>query len=76
MIQCKNIESAISVKIIREFESFISRYPNPLGIIVYNSEKIKGNKFTPKARIWASTSKQNIKICNEKEIVQIIEDFF
>ncbi|KAF0559873.1 penicillin-binding protein [Gigaspora margarita] len=45
-------------------------------IIVYNSEKIKGNKFIPKARIWASTSKQNIKICNKKEIVQIIEDFF
>ncbi|KAF0388277.1 hypothetical protein F8M41_011066 [Gigaspora margarita] len=45
-------------------------------IIVYNSEKIKGNKFTPKARIWASTSKQNIKVCNKKEIVQVIEVFF
>ncbi|CAG8845524.1 18880_t:CDS:1, partial [Racocetra persica] len=25
---------------------------------------------------WASTSKQNIKICNEKEFVEIIKEFF
>ncbi|RIB06727.1 hypothetical protein C2G38_2046571 [Gigaspora rosea] len=70
LIQCKNIESAISIKIIREFESSVSRYPNSLGIIIYNSEKNKGNKFTPKAKIWVSTSKENIKVCNEKEIVE------
>ncbi|RIB01216.1 hypothetical protein C2G38_2231530 [Gigaspora rosea] len=76
LIQCKNIESAISVKIIREFESSVSRYPNSLGIIVYNSEKNKGNKLTPKAKIWVSTSKENIKVCNKKEIVEVIKKFF
>ncbi|RIB13241.1 hypothetical protein C2G38_2198383 [Gigaspora rosea] len=49
LIQCKNIESAISNK---------------------------RNKLTPKAKIWVSTSKENIKVCNEKEIVEVIKEFF
>ncbi|RIB22438.1 hypothetical protein C2G38_2033569 [Gigaspora rosea] len=76
LIQCKNIESAISVKIIREFESSVLRYPNFLGIIVYNSKKNKGNKLTPKAKIWVSTLKENIKVCNEKEKVEVIKELF
>ncbi|CAG8821524.1 14907_t:CDS:1, partial [Cetraspora pellucida] len=62
----------------RVFESAISRFsPDSLGIIVYNSKKLKEKKYaTVKAKLWAQTSKRNIKICDEEEFVNIIKDFY
>ncbi|CAG8745627.1 32345_t:CDS:2, partial [Racocetra persica] len=77
LIQCKNVETPINVHIVRVFESALSRFsPDSLGLIVYNSEKLDENFATPKAKNWATTSKKNIKICNEKEFVEIIKNFF
>ncbi|CAG8834874.1 19471_t:CDS:1, partial [Cetraspora pellucida] len=78
LIQCKNIETSISVQTVRVFESAISRFSSDsLGIIVYNSKKLKEKKYaTVKAKLWAQTSKRNIKICNEEEFVNIIKDFY
>ncbi|CAG8745385.1 22340_t:CDS:2, partial [Racocetra persica] len=77
LIQCKNVETPLTVQIVRIFESAISRFPSDsLGLIVYNSEKLNERFASHKASNWASTSKQNIKICNEKEFVGIIKEFF
>ncbi|CAG8743468.1 778_t:CDS:2, partial [Racocetra fulgida] len=77
LIQCKNMEMPITVQIVRMFESALSRFSSDsLGLIVYNSEKLNEKFATPKAKHWAYTSKKNIKICNEKEFVDIIKSFF
>ncbi|CAG8812850.1 35825_t:CDS:2, partial [Racocetra persica] len=77
LIQCKNVETPVTVHIVRVFESALSRFlPDSLGLIVYNSEKLVENFATPKVKNWALTSKKNIKICNEKEFVEIIKNFF
>ncbi|CAG8828280.1 31521_t:CDS:2, partial [Racocetra persica] len=78
LIQCKNVETPVNVHIVRVFESALSRFSSDsLGLIVYNSKKLDENFATPKAKNWATTtSKKNIKICNEKEFVEIIKNFF
>ncbi|CAG8558688.1 36692_t:CDS:2 [Racocetra persica] len=77
LIQCKNVETPINVHIVRVFESALSRFSSDsLRLIVYNSKKLEENFATSKAKDWAFTSKKNIKICNEKEFVEIIKNFF
>ncbi|CAG8479933.1 13824_t:CDS:2 [Racocetra persica] len=77
LIQYKNVETPVNVHIVRVFESALSRFSSDsLGLIVYNSEKLNENFATSKAKNWAFTSKKNIKICNEKEFVEIIKNFF
>ncbi|CAG8817250.1 1207_t:CDS:2, partial [Cetraspora pellucida] len=53
LVQCKNTEMPIPVQIVRVFESAISRFASDsLGIIMYNSEKLKekGKFATLKAK--------------------------
>ena len=76
MIQCKNVESPITVNNVKDFESSISRYSNPFGFIVYNEKKMKTkNCATQKANKWIASSEQFIKICSETEICNIIKEF-
>ena len=76
LIQCKNVESPITVNNVRDFESSISRYSNPFGFIVYNEKKMKTkNCATQKANKWIASSEQFIKICSETEICNIIKEF-
>ncbi|RIB10261.1 hypothetical protein C2G38_2206620 [Gigaspora rosea] len=75
LIQCKNIESAISVKIIREFESSVSRYPNSLGIIVYNSEKIKEISSHQKLKFGIKPEEKDYIITNYKADEFNLEEF-
>jgi hypothetical protein len=77
LIQCKKVEKAITVQIVKNFESSISRFSNPLGIIVYEKEHIKSNNFITKtANSWLINSDFQIKVCNETQVVKTIEEFF
>ena len=74
LIQCKNIESSITLHFVKNFESSISRFPKSLGIIVYNSERMKSEKYiTAKAKSWIETSNNDIFVCSEKEIINQIK---
>ncbi|CAG8759090.1 9916_t:CDS:1, partial [Cetraspora pellucida] len=75
LIQCKNVESPISVLDLRSFESSIDPFVGNdiLSIIVYNSKKLN-HPLTKDAKDWNITSRFNIKITNEREIVNCIKN--
>ena len=76
LIQCKNVESPITVNNVKDFESSISRYSNPFGFIIYNKKKMKTkNCATQKTNKWIASSEQFIKICSETKICNIIKEF-
>ncbi|CAG8669172.1 23641_t:CDS:2 [Gigaspora rosea] len=72
LIQVKNIENSIGAPELQKIESSFKRFGEQImGIIVYNSEKLK-NPLTRNANIWWKSCCPEIKIMNEKEIVNFL----
>ncbi|RIB06208.1 hypothetical protein C2G38_2217696 [Gigaspora rosea] len=74
LIQYKSVEKPIAVQTVRNFESSIQRFPNlSLGIIVCDSGKIKDEKYlTFNTSAWVKSSDLNLKVCDERFIVETI----
>ncbi|CAG8721174.1 29291_t:CDS:1 [Racocetra persica] len=75
LIQCKNWESPIGVRDLRDFEASIDPFigNNILSIMVYNSKKLN-HPLTKEAKVWNQTSRFDIKFTNEREIVNCIKN--
>jgi hypothetical protein len=77
LIQCKSVEKPIPVQMIRNFESSVLRFPSSLGIIVCDSTKIKDEKYlTFKANSWLKSSKLDLKVCDERLVIDTIINHF
>ncbi|CAG8728334.1 30420_t:CDS:2 [Gigaspora margarita] len=69
LIQCKNVKKSIGSPELQKIESAFERFGKEvLGIIVYNSEKLK-NPLTKQANSWWKSCCSEIKIMNEHEII-------
>ncbi|RIB08148.1 hypothetical protein C2G38_2212389 [Gigaspora rosea] len=69
LIQCKNVEKSIGSPELQKIESAFRRFGKEvLGIIVYNSEKLK-NPLMKQANIWWKSCCPEIKIMNEHKII-------
>jgi len=55
-------------------ESACSRFPDFLGILVYNHENLIGSSITRKAKCWINASNFNIKYCSNHQLINLIKD--
>ncbi|RIB20339.1 hypothetical protein C2G38_2179579 [Gigaspora rosea] len=75
LIECKSHKNPIGIDIIKKFQSSISRFEKgTLSIIVYNSKKLKQRFLTGPAEDWWKAECPQIKIVNEKMIVDCIKN--
>ncbi|CAG8788907.1 22235_t:CDS:2, partial [Racocetra persica] len=76
-VQSKDRENALTLSMIKDFEATMIHFKSSLGILVYNSEMMKTEKYlTKQAKLWLDNSTQELIVCNEKQVVEKIKNFF
>ncbi|CAG8800432.1 11264_t:CDS:1, partial [Racocetra fulgida] len=76
-VQSKDTENPLILKYVKDLESTMMHHKHSLGMLIYNSSTMKKEKYlTKQASIWLNNSPQDIIVCNEKQVIEEIKNFF
>ncbi|CAG8739845.1 6327_t:CDS:2 [Racocetra persica] len=76
-VQSKDRENALILSMVKDFEATMIHFKSSLRILVYNSETMKTEKYlTKQAKLWSDNSTQELIVCNKKQVVEKIKNFF